>query len=251
MRLSGKLSIFFKALGVELCIFGFIGLVFLFQYNKAQGDLVEKTKAISETIAEQASSFFSSRKGDTTSDEFFLFLDERLGRKKLFNTYEIAPKFFSVVLRKDVERSGLFGELREAFYPPNGVKVAKGGGVLSVSVPFRLLGDTEPFGIIKIDSDLLLLKKNVFASNFFFYAAILIVLNNQVFILYLLLRRKNEVTFERGYLKEHSIGALKIFHRVLGDIIEDHETDFKNKPKKQDAGEKVVSILDMFERRNK
>jgi len=89
-----KLDTLAKAVGMELCILGFIGLVFLFQYDKATDELVSKTKAIGETIGEQASVFFTGRKDKATSDEFFLFLDERLGRKKLFNTFDIAPKFF-------------------------------------------------------------------------------------------------------------------------------------------------------------
>jgi hypothetical protein len=71
----------------------------------------------------------------------------------------------------------------------------------------------------------------------------LIVLNNQAFILYLFTRRKKEVVFDKGYLKEHSIGALKIMHRVLGDIIEDHasEEDKKQEDKKTGSDKKVQS----------
>ena len=249
MRLKNKLETIVAALGIELCIFAFVGLVFLFQFDKSKADLVGKTKAIAETIGEQAGSFFSHRK-EGTSDEFFLFLDERLGRKKLFNTFEIAPKFFSVVLRKDVENTKLSDNFKDDFYPRKGYSVGNQDGVISVSVPFALQGRSEPFGIVKIDSDTQALMEKVIADNFLFYAAILVVLNNQAFILYLLLKKRKEVVFEKGYLKEHSMGALKIMHKVLGDIIEDHEGG--GEPiKKQGDSKKVISISELVEKRKK
>jgi hypothetical protein len=79
----------------------------------------------------------------------------------------------------------------------------------------------------------------------------LIVLNNQAFIFYLLTRRKREVVFEKGYLKEHSIGALKIMYKVLGDIIEDHQTEIEpdDKRKSQEADKNVISISDLADKR--
>ena len=66
MRLKNKLETIVAALGIELCIFAFVGLVFLFQFDKSKADLVGKTKAIAETIGEQAGSFFSHRKEGTS-----------------------------------------------------------------------------------------------------------------------------------------------------------------------------------------
>ena len=79
----------------------------------------------------------------------------------------------------------------------------------------------------------------------------LIVLNNQAFIFYLLTRKKKEVIFEKGYLKEHSIGALKIMHKVLGDIIDDHKTDHESPDhtKRQESGKNVISISELAEKR--
>jgi len=240
-----------RALAVELLILGFIALLFVFQYNKAQNGVVSKTKSIAATIGEQAGIFFSTHKEDATSEQFFAFLDERLGRKKLFDTFDIAPKFFSVVLRKDVERSGLFDQFEGGLVDRRGAVVTKGGGVISVSVPFSIRGEDAPYGFVKIDSDLTRLRDRVLSENFLLYAAVLLVLNNQAFILYLLLRRRREEALERGYLREHSIGALKIFHRVLGDIIEDHEREVKRDDRSRVGADKVVSLLEMFENRNR
>ncbi len=251
MRLKNKLGIIAAALGIELCIFAFVGLVFLFQFDKAKMEIVNKTKAIAETIGEQAGSFFSHRK-DGTSDEFFLFLDERLGRKKLFNTFEIAPKFFSVVLKRDIQNAKAPDNFKDDFYPKKGYSVENHDGIISVLVPFVLQGQSEPFGIVKIDSDTHSIMEQVLSDNFLFYAAILVVLNNQAFIFHLLLRKRKEVIFEKGYLKEHSIGALKIMHKVLGDIIVDHEGDGEPiKKPGENSGKKVISISELVEKRKK
>ena len=82
----------------------------------------------------------------------------------------------------------------------------------------------------------------------------LVVLNNQAFILYLFSRRKKEELIDKGYLKEHSIGALKIMHKVLGDIIEDHPN---NDPKvnegklNQELTKNVISISNLASKRKK
>ncbi len=257
MRLNGKFSTIAKAIGIELCILALIGLVFLFQFNKAKDEFVNKTRAISETIGDLAGDFYSEEGIQPTSGEFYHFLDKRLGRKKLFNTFEVSPKFFSVVFKKDIESgSGTDGLFMSEFYPEGGYTVTDTNGIISVSVPFTTQAQTEPFGLVKIDSDTKGILKKVFADNYLLYAAMLIVLNNQAFIFYLLMmRKKKEVVFEKGYLKEHSIGALKIMHKVLGDIIDDHRVDKDGggedlKKQKENAEDKnVISISELAEKR--
>ncbi|MFB3148601.1 MAG: hypothetical protein ACE10J_08060 [Thermodesulfobacteriota bacterium] len=244
MRLTNKFSIIFKALGIEICILALIGLVFLFQFNTAKSEFVTKTRAISETIGDLAIDFYSEEGIEPTSGDFYLFLDKRLGRKKLFNTFEISPKFFSVVFNRE-------GFLTNDYDWEEGYSVKDSNGILSVLVPFSGRDHSEYLGLVKIDSDTSAILKKVFADNYLLYAAMLIVLNNQAFIFYLLTRRKREVVFEKGYLKEHSIGALKIMYKVLGDIIEDHQTEIEpdDKKKSQEADKNVISISDLADKR--
>ncbi len=254
MRIKTDISTILKAIGIELFILALIGLVFLFQFDRAKTDFVTKTRAIAETIGDQASDFFMEQGKAPTSDEFYMFLDKRLGRKKLFNTFEIAPKFFSVVFKQDIERGSASGLFMKEFYPEEGYTVKNANGVISVSVPFTTSLAQEPFGLVKINSNTKAILKKVFADNYLLYAAMLVVLNNQAFIFYLLMRRKREEVFERvekGYLKEHSIGALKIMHKILGDIIEDHKDDdvTEEPKKKQDVGKNVIAISDLAGKR--
>ncbi len=245
MRLTNSLSFIFKAIGIEICILALIGLVFLFQFNRAKSEFVSKTRAISETIGDLAIDFYSEEGIEPTSGDFYLFLDKRLGRKKLFNTFEISPKFFSVLFDKE-------GLLTSDSDLERGYSVKDSNGMLSVLVPFAGSNQSDYLGIVKIDSDTRAILKKVFADNYLLYAAMLIILNNQAFIFYLLMRKKREVVFEKGYLKEHSIGALKIMHKVLGDIIEDHRIEIEpddNKRKSQEADKNVISISDLADKR--
>ncbi len=248
MRLNQKLGMLSKIFLVELGIIALIAVIFYFQFDNARKEFVARTRAIAETIGDQATSFYQDRGNRSTSGDFYLFLDERLGRKKLFDTFGVSPKFFSVTFPKERQPSiapEASEHLIEDTYPLEGYSVERYAGKISVSVPFFATRQTEgPLGIVKIDSDTRTLMKRVFADNFLLYAAILVVLNNQAFILNLFFRRKKEeIPFTKeGYLKEHSIGALKLMYKVLGDIIEDHE-NVKDKKSRVDAT-KVISISD-------
>ena len=247
MRLNQKLGLLFKISMVELGIVALIGVVFYFQFDKAKKEFGTRTRAIAETIGDQATSFYQDRGEESTSNEFYLFLDQRLGREKLFNTFGISPKFFSVTFTKqqESEMASGHGHFMENSYPPEGYSVEKFAGKISVSVPFLAPQADGPLGIVKIDSDTKTLMKKVFADNFLLYVAILVVLNNQAFILYLFFRRrKEEIPFGgEGYLKQHSISALKLMHKVLGDIIEDHVSEDKKSPVEKTAdGGNVISI---------
>ena len=97
---------------------------------------------------------------------------------------------------------------------------------------------------------------NVIESDFLLYVAMLVVFNNQAYILYLFTRKKKEEVFvDKGYLKEHSIGALKIMHKVLGDIIEDHpagdEKTAEDQAKTNDPNKNVISISRLITRKDK
>lgn len=58
----------------------------------------------------------------------------------------------------------------------------------------------------------------------FFQLVLFAFLSFQVWLTVVSLARRDRITvFEKGYLKEHAIGALKLQHRLLGQIIRDHE----------------------------
>ena len=254
MWLGERLSLIFKFVLVELIILALIGVIFYFQFDNAKSEFVDKTRAVAETIGDQASVFYENIDGEPTSNEFYLFLDQRLGRKKLFNTLDISPKFFSVVFKRDVEIGSVSGYFMRDFYPEGGYSVKKRNGMISVLVPFMTEREKGPFGVVKIDSETKTLIKTVFFDNFLLYVAILVVLNNQAFILHLFFRRKKEDVMSERYLKEHSIGSLKIMHKILGDVIADHSLDDKGSrdaDMNQEGTKKIISINELASKRKK
>ena len=57
-----------------------------------------------------------------------------------------------------------------------------------------------------------------------------LILNNQAFLFYLWMRKKKSLDPDTGYLKESSLGSIKIMHKLLGDVINDHKSvESKNK----------------------
>jgi len=262
MCIKGKIELVGKIFLVEFIILILIGVVFYFQFSNVRVEFISKTRSVAETIGDQASNYFSdiskhtSIEKNATSDDFFLFLDERLGREKLFHVLDISPEFFSVVFKKDVDKGFVRGYFNRDFYPDAGYSVQKKEGLISVTVPFITRDQSEPFGLIKIGSDNVTILKQVFSDNFLLYVAMLILFNNQAYIFYLFTRKKKEeVLVDKGYLKEHSIGALKIMHRVLGEIIEDHSgSDDKissRQPKVEESVKNVISISKVALRKEK
>jgi len=262
MCIKGKIELVGKIFLVEFIILMLIGVVFYFQFSNARVEFISKTRSVAETIGDQASNYFSyiskhtSIEKNATSDDFFLFLDERLGREKLFHVLDISPEFFSVVFKKDVDKGFVRGYFNRDFYPDAGYSVQKKEGLISVTVPFITRDQSEPFGLIKIGSDNVTILKQVFSDNFLLYVAMLILFNNQAYIFYLFTRKKKvEVLIDKGYLKEHSIGALKIMHRFLGEIIEDHSgSDDKissRQPKVEESVKNVISISKVALRKEK
>ena len=256
MRLSNKIKTVFKILVLELGILTVVGLVFLVQFHQAKEDFIRRTGDIAGVIAEQAENFFSTNREGKISD-FFLFLEERLGRKKLFNTFEVPAKFFTLVLRRNVGSESVSSTLRDEFNSKEGFLLEDKGWITSISVPFFVKGETEPFGVVKIEADEKALMKKVLESNAIMYLTLFLLFNNQIFVIYALLRRRKEVIFEKGYLREHSIGALKIMYKVLGDVIADHEGgEEEEKPSveeknKKTRDNKVIRFSELLEKKKK
>ena len=93
----------------------------------------------------------------------------------MFNTFEISPKFFSVIFNRE-------GFLTNDYDFEEGYSVKDSNGILSVLVPFSGRDQSEYLGLVKIDSDTSAILKKVFADNYLLYAAMLIVLNNYVHV---------------------------------------------------------------------
>jgi hypothetical protein len=56
-----------------------------------------------------------------------------------------------------------------------------------------------------------------------------LILNNQAFLFYLWTKKKRPAGSDLEYIKESSIGSIKIMQKILNQIIDDHDKDKRNK----------------------
>ncbi|MGI9558502.1 MAG: hypothetical protein ACR2NQ_02385 [Thermodesulfobacteriota bacterium] len=250
MRLIGNFGLFYKILFVEAAILFLIGAVFYSQFSKAKANVVRETIAASRVIGDDAAEFAVYTQAPT-SKEFYSFLRSKHGQAGVLNTFTVTPSSFGVAFMRETGETGFRGSL---YSPKKGYGVVDGGGTYSVTVPFLMGADGNPYGVITINSSKTLIMKKVLRDNILLYLALFVVLNNQVFILHYFTQKRQKDIIDKGYtrpyMKQHSIGALKVMRKILEEIIEDHPEERKtNNPAaeapqdgKKAGGKKIISI---------
>ncbi len=251
-----RLNLFFKILFIEAAIFFLIGAVFYSQFSSAKSDVISKTVAASELIGDEAAEF-AVHHPNPTSEEFYNFLRNKHGAAGVFKTFNVVPSSFGVVFTKEA------WEARQArsMYSDRGYGVSDKGGFFSVSVPFLVGVDGNPYGVVTINSSKTLIMKQVLKDHLLLYLALFVVLNNQVFILHYFATRKQkniiDKHYARPYLKVHSIGALKVMRKILEEIIEDHpgepakkETAHSPEDEKKAGSKKIIPLSQFLSRKN-
>ena len=115
-------------------------------------------------------------------------------------------------------------EVRQVLNGERTFAVNQTPNTVSVAVPLIRGTERSPYGVLRIETQTAGLLNEVLWKNASLYLLIIVLVNGQVIALLVLLSRKPQpLPFERGYLKEHALGALKLQHKILGDIIADHE----------------------------
>lgn len=254
MRLAKRFGFFYKILFIEAAIIFSVCAIFYSQFQSAKSDVINKAVLTSEFIGEEAANFIIHTK-NPTSAEFHAFLRSKHGQNGVFKLFNVTPTSFRVMFTKE------YGNGRGAdFSFEKGYGIRDAGKVFSVSVPFLPGADGTPYGFVTINSSKGMIMRQVIENNFLLYIALFIVLNNQVFILrYYASRKRKDIVnknYVKPYLKQHSIGALKVMRKILDEIVEDHPDDAPRKkvPKTDDetgkgtGSKKIVSISQFLSR---
>lgn len=246
MRLTGKkFRLFYKIVFVETAILFLIGAIFYSQFSSAKSELIKQTVVASELIGEEATGY-SVHTATPTSSEFYAMLNNKHGSGGLFKTFEVAPSSFRVAFANE----GGYRAGDKEFSFEKGYAISDEGGIYSISVPF-LAGD--PYGgVVTMETPRSALIGKVLRNNLLLYLALFIVLNNQVFILHYLISKRRQNIIDKGYtkpyMKQHSIGALKVMRKILEEIIEDHPEEIKKNapaatdPSAAEESKKVISL---------
>lgn len=221
---------------------------------------VRRNRAIAQALGKHAGEFFAARKdqnGEFSLRELNAFLAERLGRGKLFDEGAGRAESFEVYRLQDLKLGRIRPEILDSVDFSEPYTIRDDGSTITVTVPFALtetqVQSAEDFyGIVRIPAHRARMYRALLERNAALYLTVGFLFAAQLILGYLLmLKRRREIIFERGYLREHALGALKLQRQILDGIIQDHEgagpqefDEFETDSGEADDGSKVVRLFD-------
>jgi|TARA_B110000263_G_scaffold242249_1_gene247507 hypothetical protein len=231
---------------IQLIIFSFIFTLFVFSFNQRREVSKNQSKALASIIAEQASNYFEENNRNFSSNDFFNFLDNQIGVQKLTNAFNVnPPEILTIYFRTDIIKgkvdAGTDSRLNKDDNSPlnRSNKFFFNNKYVAIK-PFFVGTSDTPYGVVRIETSNIPILTEVLYNNGIFYMLLFLILNNQAFLFYLWMRKKRSLDVDTGYLKESSLGSIKIMHKLLSDVIEDHKSSVTNK----DNPNNVLSIDD-------
>lgn len=222
---------------LQVIIFSFIFTLFIFNFNQRREVNKTQSKALATVIAEQATKYFEISKNNFSSKEFFSYLDKQIGVDKLTNAFNLnPPELLTIFFRSDIEKGYVNAGTDDNLKKDDNSSLNKStkyffNNKYVAIKPFFLKNSDSPFGVVRIETSNIPILVDVLSSNGIFYLFLFLILNNQAFLFYLWIRKKKDVVLDKGYLKESSLGSIKIMHKLLGDVIEDHNSQDSSESK--------------------
>ena len=234
---------------IQLLILSFIFVLFIFNFNQRREINKIQSKELASIVAEQASNYFQKNKINYSSNDFFNYLDSQIGIQKLTTAFNLnSPEILTIYFRSDIEKGIVDAGVDSNFNkddtsPANkSIKYFFNNKYVAIK-PFFLDGAKKLHGVVRIETNTIPILTNVLANNGIFYLFLFLILNNQAFLFYLWVRKKKDVVLDQGYLKDSSLGAIKIMHKLLGDIIDDHK-ESKDAESINDIATNIVNLDD-------
>ncbi len=224
-----------------------IGAGLRHQLSRERQAHIRRSRTVAEAIGRHAAEFFSGI--EAKKEEFSLrnlnaYLDSRLGPNKLFEEDLRRPASFEIYRLADLKLGRIRAEIVGSVDFERSYTVQEEGANLTVTVPFALKEDGDYYGIVRIPTPESAILSSLVEKNFAVYLTVLFLFGAQFILSYLLLtRRRRDIIFEQGYLKDHALGALKLQRQILDGIIQDHE-DLATPSGKKAAGEAATGEAD-------
>ena len=246
-----------KKAGLIICgeLILLLGLFGLFELQKDQErtELITRSNMVALFYANPAHSYSESYRREFYdlgySGPAAIFKNSL--RAKNISSYSQANfSEFAVILKNDID-SSKDPHLKHAFYYPQVNRIQEYDNTVAINLPLFKEGEKTPYGLIRVEHNLKNMPRDIFYKNLLSYILIGIFFNGFLLALIFGLFRKPKETvvyLEKGYLKDYALGALKLHHKILSQIIEDHESggqEAKNEP----AGPSAVIKLDPSARR--
>lgn len=228
-------------IGGELILFlGLFGL-FALQKDQEKSELITRSNMVALFYANPAHSYQESYRREFYdlgySGPGAIFKNQLRGKN--VNSYnQVKFSEFAVILKNDIDGSS-DPHLKHAFYYPNVNRIQEYNDTVAVNLPLFRDGEKTPYGLIRIEHNLKNMPRDIFYKNLLSYILIGIFFNGFLLALIFGMFRKPKETLvylEKGYLKDYALGALKLHHKILSQIIEDHESDRRGPEKDEKTG---------------
>jgi|TARA_B100000131_G_scaffold316943_2_gene357957 hypothetical protein len=227
---------FIIILVIQLLILSFISTIFIFNFNLERESLKIQSKQFTELVAKQAGIFFSNDKSRSSKD-FLAFLDSKIGIDELSSAFTITkPDIISVYFVDDIISGKVNAGVDENFQKNDKSEINQDkrfffNNKYVAIKPFYKNND-ETIGVVRVEVDNIPLVLRTLSTNAVFYLLLFLILNNQAFLFYLWTKKKRPPVDDSSYIKEGSIGSIKIMQKIINQIIEDHKNDSNTNDKK-------------------
>ena len=212
---------------LEVLLLLAIGAGLRHQFAQEIDGVVRRNRKVAEMISRHAAVYFTDL--ESKGKEFRLrelneYLGSQLGTGKLFEDDARRAGSFEVYRLQDLKLGRVRPEIVEAVDFDQSYTVQNDGKSITVTVPFALDGEEAYYGIVRIPAPVSGIYSSLLAKNVSVYLTVAFLFGAQLILSWLLLaKRRREILFEKGYLREHALGALKLQRQILDGIIQDHE----------------------------
>jgi len=226
-----------KAAGVILVaqaiLATFLGTLFRFQVLNEKRQLIMNSSVVVQFYSYQPNPYLSSYSrffynfGYPTVTSLF---EDPMRPRQNRSMDEANFSRFSILLEDEIQKAS-DPKIKEAYLHPPGNRIQEYGDLLAINALLTRDADRKPYGLVRVSHNIKNLPRDVFFKNALLYFVIVFLFNSLIVLICLYLSHRQRpvlMSLDRGYLREHAIGALKLQHRILGDIIADHQSPMGN-----------------------
>ena len=221
---------FIIILVIEILILSFISTIFIFNFNLERESLKKQSKQFTELVANQAVIFFSNK--DNNPNNFINYLDSSIGIDELSSAFAITkPDIISIYFKEDIDSGNVNAGVNSDYQKDTQNEINQNIKFFfnNKYVAIRPFYDLDKFflGVVRVEIDNIPLILRTLSTNAVFYLLLFLILNNQAFLFYLWTRKKRPQVDDISYIKESSLGSIKIMQKIINQILEDHNNDSK------------------------
>lgn len=231
MRMKSTIAVFIIA---NLAVAAVIVAITLLDYKSQRNNLIASDLLTLRfmTLGKEYDHSFRVAFFDPSPESIAEIKEGRAPKAVNPNISDVGSRVIEVGLYSEAS-SDLSPEMREMMAAPGNLVIRDHGDEILISQKLYTKGVENPYAAVMIRNTPGNLLERTFLKSLFYFVIVFVMINGQAALVLAVVRGRREVVYQKGYLKEHAIGALKIHHKILGDILADHEESNSkdNRPK--------------------